>query len=499
MDNNNESRSMKNTTINRENDSHEDEILSFKEKVHIDEKINISEMNNKKEKNDKISEIELNYDINQFNINDIKEPNENKNNNENENNKESNKQITIENNKNKDNDKNYNNNNNGNPTASEKDKESNLKLLNVYEDIKETNSLLNDNEKNDNNSLSENNQKLKGKEQKKSSSDEIEKSETEILEEFNHLREELINYTDKYFNDEENYILPDINIMNKYPLILLNFEEEEELPTSINYYYEKDTLEQKLNFFIEKKYIEDRLVGIKYYLKKKFNDSSKFEYFLEFFGESPFFGCKNIIKKYDLSFYNFEIKNSNNLKAFEFMKNSTIGDIEHFTNLLYKYKIYKNNEIKNEKENKENEQIKEYKNKSNIDYLTSTLKDLGYNSNTKYDIVYFYRKVINDGNSFYRAFMFGLIEIYILYNIQYLKSLIILMRLISINYKKIIFKDINVNYTRCLTRLEEILNYLKNNLTQKALELFYNSFSLSCTYFDDFLIIFLKFILYYSK
>ena len=505
MDNNNESRSMKNTTINRENENYEDEGFSFKDKIPVNEKYNLSEIYNKKENNDEISEIEPNYDINQFNINDeIKDPDKNKN--KNENNLESNKQIIIKNNQNniinekkiiinenkaKDNENDKNDNNIGNPSISEKVKDSNLKHLDVYEDIKETNSILN------NNCISEKDQKLEDKAQKKSFSEEIEKSETEIQEKFKYLREELINYSDIYFNDEENYTLPDKNIMNKYPLILLNLEEAEEeeeedkLFSVINSYYDKDSLESKLNFIMEKKYIKNRLVGIKDYLKKKCNNSSKFENYIEYFGESPFFGCSNITKKIDFSFYNFEKKNSNNIKDFEFMKNSTIGDIEHFTGLLYKYKKFKNNEIKIEKEKDEN--------KSNIDYITSTLKELGYNNITKFENVYFYRKVMNDGNSFYRAFMFGLIEIYILHNKQNLYNLYILMKIISSNYKNIIFKDIEINYTRCLTRLEEILCYLERYSTQEALELFYNSFSLSCTYFDDFLIIFLKFILYYSK
>ena len=479
MDNkNNESRSMKNTTIFRENDNHEDEILSFKEKVPINENNNISEIKIKKEKIDEISEIEPNYDINQFNIN--------------ENNIESSRQIICEDNKNniineekKDKDKvnDKKDNNNGNPTMSEKDKESNFKLLNVYDDIKERTSLLNNNNgKNDNNSMSENSQEIKNKKIKNSSNDEIEKSETQILDEFNYLRDELINYTDDFFSIEENYVLPDKNTMSKYPVILLNSEKEEELFSKINNYYDKDTLEQKLNFIIEKEYIKDRLIGIKDYWKKKYNNSSKFENFLEFFGESPFFGCSKNNKISEISFYNFENKKR---------KNSTIGDIEHFSNLLYKYKKYQNNEIKKEKE------IENKQNKSNKDYITSTLKDLGYHNITNSDNVYFYRKVINDGNTFYRAFMFGLIEMYILNNIKYLNYFITFMRLIINNYKNIIFED--RNYINCLLILEEILKYLNNNFTNKALELFYDSFSLNTAYFDKALIIFLKFILYYSK
>ena len=177
------------------------------------------------------------------------------------------------------------------------------------------------------------------------------------------------------------------------------------------------------------------------------------------------------------------------------MKKSTIGDIEYFINLLYKYRKYKVNEI--------GEKIKE--NESDIDFLLSIMKNCGViisdknNIIKEYDIL-FYRKVFNDGNSFYRAFIFGLIEIYILEKKYFeLGNLIKFIKLIISMFKNLIFKGKKCDILRSITRLEEILAYVNYNNIHGALELFYNSFLLHNKSLDDFLILFIKFILFYSK
>jgi hypothetical protein len=205
-------------------------------------------------------------------------------------------------------------------------------------------------------------------------------------------------------------------------------------------------------------------------------------------------------------------------------------------NLLYRYNKYKNN--KNDKE--------ENKNSSIMNYIEELLKELDINSmatnimnkNDKNDNdkkqnnknnssiendnidkneinkskyikkkskinisnkkdIYFFRSVFNDGNSFYRAFIFSLIEMYIIENnITDLRNLIILM---TNSFHERIYQDKDINYEDSIKILKKILNLLINTKTRKALILFYDSFSINEDYFDKFLINFLKITLCFSK
>ena len=318
--------------------------------------------------------------------------------------------------------------------------------------------------------------KNKNKEKNNSLSEEIEKSNSKILEEINKIKEELINYKEDYFKDENNYLLPDINIIKKYPIVLLNANEKKKYIKEDN--HNNDNMEKQIRLLLKNSSVLEKIkLEIDNYTKK-----NSFEKFLKFFGDIPFFTTFSYIDTLTLN--NININEKKNEK-FEFIKNSFIGDFDYFINLLYKYKKVENdNDLKKIVEN-----LIEMKRHFNV-YKSS---------NTKNDYVLFYRKVLNDGNSFFRAFIFSLIEGYILNNNPFFANFIRMMKIISEHYKKIISKTINKGYNRCITRLEEILHYLKNDKIQNALELFYNSFSLKNNYYDKCLIIFIKFMLYYSK
>ena len=323
---------------------------------------------------------------------------------------------------------------------------------------------------------SSNNNKT-NKEQNNSLSEEIEKSNSKILEEINKNKEDLTNnYKEEFFNDENNYVLPDLDIIKRYPIILINFdqnEEEDNYSKNLENYLND---EQKLDLLMKKQLMLPKAIEIENYVK---NDH--FKKFLELFGDIPFF--EKIDYKDNISYINIDDKKVNN--KFEIIENSFVGKIDYFINLLYKYKIYKKDE--NDSELKLMDCLIAMKHDFNIET----------NNSLKNEYVLFYRKVLNDGNSFFRAFIFALIEGYILKNNLSFVNLINMMKIITFEYKKKI--KVNSNYSRCITRLEEIFTYFKNGKFQNALELFYNSFSLNNKYFDEYLIIFVKFILYFCK
>ena len=112
--------------------------------------------------------------------------------------------------------------------------------------------------------------------------------------------------------------------------------------------------------------------------------------------------------------------------------------------------------------------------------------------------VFFYRSVLNDGNSFFRAFLFGLLETYILENnIRKFKNFI---SLVSNSFFIDIYseKEKDIETEAQISQLEKIGKCLKNNNVKDALKLLYDSFSLNNN-LEKFLINFLKIILCFSK
>ena len=520
--------SKKNNEKDTENDKNTNDIKSllFYERIYLENKNNNSMSNNKIEKEvEKSKEKEYNFGINDDSLNNNSLIN--KNNNEklkksfNNINKDPNinhsniinktdtnidpilkKLMDIDNdeqeniiidNKNIENIKNeYNENTKKKDYNKKKRKKNGLNELNLSISNKKDKLIIFDNMEDDNinkdnknienkiyklNVFTSSNNNKTNKEQNNSLSEEIEKSNSKILEEINKNKEDLTNnYKEEFFNDENNYVLPDLDIIKRYPIILINFdqnEEEDNYSKNLENYLND---EQKLDLLMKKQLMLPKAIEIENYVK---NDH--FKKFLELFGDIPFF--EKIDYKDNISYINIDDKKVNN--KFEIIENSFVGKIDYFINLLYKYKIYKKDE--NDSELKLMDCLIAMKHDFNIET----------NNSLKNEYVLFYRKVLNDGNSFFRAFIFALIEGYILKNNLSFVNLINMMKIITFEYKKKI--KVNSNYSRCITRLEEIFTYFKNGKFQNALELFYNSFSLNNKYFDEYLIIFVKFILYFCK
>ena len=139
---------------------------------------------------------------------------------------------------------------------------------------------------------------------------------------------------------------------------------------------------------------------------------------------------------------------------------SPIGKIEDLKSFIYKYNFEENPKI-----------------------LVNSLRIFNY-----------WRNIQGDGNSFYRAFMFGLIEFYILNN-----SLNILKEIISeISSENLInvYIENNIDYKIPFIILGAIIKLLTEDKRERAYELFIKSYLLENGSFDKMLIIYLRYISY---
>ena len=141
--------------------------------------------------------------------------------------------------------------------------------------------------------------------------------------------------------------------------------------------------------------------------------------------------------------------------------NQIIGNLENFETFLYKYSLYSNYEL----------MLKLQKNN-----------------------FHFWRNILNDGDSFYRSFMFSLIENYILEsNITDLEMLISEIFSSKINN---IYKSQNLDTKLIKGILKLILSYSKKNKIKEAYHLFLKAYKLKNKIFDKAMIIYLRNIIY---
>ena len=137
-----------------------------------------------------------------------------------------------------------------------------------------------------------------------------------------------------------------------------------------------------------------------------------------------------------------------------------IGNFENYTTFVYKYSCHDNYKL-----------------------MIDAIKTFSY-----------WRKTFFDGNSFYRVFMFGLIENYILNNnvedIEILFSELIYEKNIEF------YKEENINVNKFLKILSAIRYYLKEKQNEKAYELFLKSYKLKDGCFDNALIVYLRHVVY---
>jgi len=101
-----------------------------------------------------------------------------------------------------------------------------------------------------------------------------------------------------------------------------------------------------------------------------------------------------------------------------------------------------------------------------------------------------WRRILDDGNSFYRVLMFGLFEAYILNSneneLNYIISEIITDEFIEI------YKKNNIDYNTCFILLSAILDLVKEKNIAKAYELLVKSYSLKDKSFDKMLIVYIR-------
>ena len=294
-----------------------------------------------------------------------------------------------------------------------------------------------------------NNKKLKNSAIKK----EIKKSYTQksnIQQIRAHIRKKVVE------KDEES--MPDLSNIEDYP-ILINFSKEEKALSEIIPDYKEKILDKE-----NKEEIEARQYFL--YKTKSFQDDIKEgEKFSQLIGELET-SHPELMKKL------YEEQKLNNLpefdpnvekKIFEEDKinemNCPIGGVEDFDSFSLKYFLNNNPKI-----------------------IESSKKFFSK-----------WRRILGDGNSFYRILMFSFFEAYILSNnteeLQYL-----LNEMTSDEFIEI-YKEKEVDYKTCFSIFSLLLNYIENNNSEKAYEIFIKAYLLKDHSFDKLLITYIRHII----
>ena len=101
-----------------------------------------------------------------------------------------------------------------------------------------------------------------------------------------------------------------------------------------------------------------------------------------------------------------------------------------------------------------------------------------------------WRRILGDGNSFYRIIMFGMLEAYIL-TFKENELNYIIAEIISDEFIEI-YKKNNIDYNTCFILLSAILDLVKKKNKLKAYEILLKSYTLKNKSFDEMLIIYIK-------
>ena len=253
--------------------------------------------------------------------------------------------------------------------------------------------------------------------------------------------------------EKEEDSLPDISGINDYP-ILDELSEDEKTLNEIIPDFHKKILEKEKREDIEAR---EYFLNKNKYLKENTKEG---ELFSQHFGE--------YIEHTDLMKKEFNKKGLQNIPSynttfeeeifsegiFEEM-NSPIGGVENMNSFLQKYFFTKNENIA----------------KSSKKFFDK------------------WRRILGDGNSFYRILMFSLFEAYILSNNEELQYII--SEISSDEYIEV-YKEKEINYQKCFSIFSIILNLLENNNISKAYEILLKSYLLNDFSFDKLLIVYIK-------
>lgn len=291
-----------------------------------------------------------------------------------------------------------------------------------------------------------NKDKLKNKKLGELSSSEDKKKFKEILNKIKEFRKDKI---------DENKIK-----LEKYPVINLDFNYQEEtledLIPSLSKKIEenepsKEVEKRKLNFMAHN-YFEGIISTSNLLQLVPECQISHIESMQKIHKEK---GLKNLPKISEEENYSKKIfgENDENL-----IKTNKIGDVDCLENFLYKYHLENNEEI----------------------------------SSKSYKYFPYWRSVESDGNSFYRAAMFAVLENFIVKNLR--EQLNQIISEITCDRFIQIYKDKEINYEIPFYILSTILFLLENNKIEEAYFLFIKSYSLKDNSFDNMLIIYLRYI-----
>ena len=247
----------------------------------------------------------------------------------------------------------------------------------------------------------------------------------------------------------------EISNINDYPILTDFSYEEKALSELIPNYKEKILNKEKREEIEAREYFLNKNKSLK-------DNTKEGERFSQYMGESD-------LSHYDIMKKEFEDKGFENMPEYDsnFEENifgeemleildSPIGEVEDVNSFLQKYFLAKNKKI--------------------ID------------ASNKFFVKW--RKILGDGDSFYRILMFSLFEAYILSN--NIGELNILIREIASNEFVELYKEKEIDYNKCFSIFSIILNLLENKESSKAYEILLKSYLLKDYSFDKLLIVYIK-------
>ena len=252
--------------------------------------------------------------------------------------------------------------------------------------------------------------------------------------------------------DEES--LPDIADIEDYP-VLTEFPEDEKALSEIIPDFKEKILNKEKREEIEAR---EYFLGKNKYLKENTKVGERLS---QYMGESDINHTELIKQEYETNelqnIPNYDIAFEEEIFGEEMLEeiNSPIGGVENLNSFLQKYNL--------------------------------TDKKIVDASRKFFDK---WRRILGDGNSFYRILLFSLFEAYILNNNA--EELKYIIREISSNEYIEIYKEKKIDYNRCFSIFSIILHLLDNKNNSKAYEILLKSYLLKDYSFDQLLIAYIK-------
>ena len=257
----------------------------------------------------------------------------------------------------------------------------------------------------------------------------------------------------KMVKDEES--LPDIADIEDYPILTELTEDEKALSEIIPDFKEKILRKEKREEIEAREYF----LGKNKYLKENTKVGERLS---QYMGESDINHTELIKKEYETNrlqnIPDYDIAFEEEIFGEEMLEeiNSPIGGVENLNSFLQKY------------------------------FLTNNKKIVDA-SGKFFDK---WRRILGDGNSFYRILLFSLFEAYILNNNE--EELKYIISEISSNEYIEIYKRKKIDYNKCFSIFSIILHLLDNKDNSKAYEILLKSYLLKDYSLDQLLIAYIK-------